>query len=735
MLKKHPLSFTLALALTGSALAQQGPQYTITDLGPIVGDDFTRAQAINNHGEAVGVSVGDQGLPTIWLPEPAYGLPTGPNALPGFPGTGGANAVSDAGHVTGSMPGTPYWPYVWDPVEGFIDLGALGAGNGVGRGVNSAGQVIGEMNGPGGDVIKLAFLYDGGEIVELPTFGGLYTRGEAINELGQAVGSAQYANPADPYNGDFAPALWLPEPAYGLPAGLHDLDTIPVERPVKGVVAKGINDLGQVVMWGDRFLDLGGAYTPLWIWLPEPDYGLPAGTTDLGFVDGLLGGTSWAQDISNRGEIVFRANWNPGATQFADYRATLWLQGQWYDLNEQIPAADQQVWLLDAARGINDHGQIVGEGFFNGELRGFLLTPVVDGPAACSADITGPGSSADGVVDALDYLLMIKQWGDCLDCEADITGPDEAPDGVVDALDFLALNAQWGDCPDLEADGACCFAFTGDCQQLSAGDCAFMGGSFTPGASCDSAPCIDTTGACCLFPLDECIQTSQLDCSVRHEAVWLGSGVDCATASCPAPATGDWIHDPHVIDVPYSGSGSTDTYTNRHDYDCVEPSWANDVVYAYTPTEDVTISITTCRFSLYDTKLYVYENDEDTVVACNEGACSSPLFPQNWLAAIDAVSLTRGQHVLHRGRRLDPGVGLLHARHRHHHPRRVLPARRDVLRGLGPRLRRRRRELDDGRNLRRLPRPAPWRVLRAERNMPAQPARVRVQRARRYLAG
>jgi hypothetical protein len=75
------------------------------------------------------------------------------------------------------------------------------------------------------------------------------------------------------------------------------------------------------------------------------------------------------------------------------------------------------------------------------------------GVATCAADIDGPGGEADGNVDALDFLLLIAQWGSpCVgSCEADITGPSPLlPDGNVDSLDFLLLVAQWGNpgnCP------------------------------------------------------------------------------------------------------------------------------------------------------------------------------------------------------------------------------------------------------------------------------------------------
>jgi len=47
------------------------------------------------------------------------------------------------------------------------------------------------------------------------------------------------------------------------------------------------------------------------------------------------------------------------------------------DLNGLIPAGAR--WLLTEARDINDSGQIVGTGIFDGQVRAFLLTPAGGG--------------------------------------------------------------------------------------------------------------------------------------------------------------------------------------------------------------------------------------------------------------------------------------------------------------------------------------------------------------------
>jgi hypothetical protein len=64
----------------------------------------------------------------------------------------------------------------------------------------------------------------------------------------------------------------------------------------------------------------------------------------------------------------------------------------------------------------------------------------------CPADITGLGGEPDGVIDILDFLELLAQWGSS-GC-ADFTGAAPGvPDGVVDILDFLELLASWGPCP------------------------------------------------------------------------------------------------------------------------------------------------------------------------------------------------------------------------------------------------------------------------------------------------
>src|SRR5262249_51645833 len=64
----------------------------------------------------------------------------------------------------------------------------------------------------------------------------------------------------------------------------------------------------------------------------------------------------------------------------------VYLDGTLYDLNSLLPA--NSGWTLTAAYGLNDAGQIVGTGTYNGDPSAFLLTPTslssVPEPSACA---------------------------------------------------------------------------------------------------------------------------------------------------------------------------------------------------------------------------------------------------------------------------------------------------------------------------------------------------------------
>ena len=100
--------------------------------------------------------------------------------------------------------------------------------------------------------------------------------------------------------------------------------------------------------------------------------------------------------------------------------------------------------------------------------------------------------------------------------------------------------------------------------------------------------------------------------------------------------TGDTIGDPFTMTgVPFSDTGNTCTFANDYDEICpYSGSTSPDVVYEYVCTADIAITVDLCA-SIYDTKTYVYENDEFTLVGCNDDACS-------FQSLLENVALTAG---------------------------------------------------------------------------------------------
>jgi probable HAF family extracellular repeat protein len=87
---------------------------------------------------------------------------------------------------------------------------------------------------------------------------------------------------------------------------------------------------------------------------------------------GTLGGSGGrAYGINSHGQVTGSADTTGDLTS----RAFLYTTGSgMVDLNSLIPPLSG--WVLDNARGINDAGQITGDGVIRGELHAFLLTPV-----------------------------------------------------------------------------------------------------------------------------------------------------------------------------------------------------------------------------------------------------------------------------------------------------------------------------------------------------------------------
>lgn len=100
--------------------------------------------------------------------------------------------------------------------------------------------------------------------------------------------------------------------------------------------------------------------------------------------------------------------------------------------------------------------------------------------------------------------------------------------------------------------------------------------------------------------------------NVPNQNIILQGGDDIASATL-------------ISSLPYTNTGTTEGYNDDYDEACPDASNSPDVVYSYAPVTNETVDIYLHRISFwpdstqgYDTKLFVYENDENTSVGCND---------------------------------------------------------------------------------------------------------------------
>lgn len=204
--------------------------------------------------------------------------------------------------------------------------------------INDAGEIVGEMTEDG--VNAHAFLWRKGVVTDIGSLQGGATTANMISKSGQIVGYSRTETR------NYHAFLWES-------GKMRDLGTLGGGYSE----ANGINDKGQVVGVANTINEVEHAC--LW----ESD-----GVYDLG-PDPRKGCTATSINIS--GQVVGGMQVGPKAN---DNHAAAWLDRTMYDLNNLI--APGSGWKLLWATGINDRGEIVGNGTVNGGTRAFLLVPI-----------------------------------------------------------------------------------------------------------------------------------------------------------------------------------------------------------------------------------------------------------------------------------------------------------------------------------------------------------------------
>ena len=393
----------LLLQLTFAA----SPRYEVIDLGTLGGNQSV-AQSINDEGQIVGWARKSVGFHYATLFDPTGGgknLDLGtlgfvppPSPLPFNRPYGGASSINDNGQIVG-------WAIHSSGSDRAAIFDATGYGNNIHLGtlsgynyswaasINGNGQIVGACAAVSRwfPTRNRATLFDptgSGNNIDLGTLGGDQSYACGINNIGQIVGAAENSS-GDPH------ATLFDSIRNG-----NNIDLAPLD------IASGaysINDNGQIVgeifksgYWHATLFDTTGN----------------GNNIDLGT---LGGDESCAISINQRGQIV---GWSQKGTGILDSYATLFDPtggGNNIDLNTLIdPACDL---TLISAHSINDHGWIVGKGYYiyNG-------VPPFSGPHA--------------------YLLIPQPI--IIYVDADATGANDGS-SWADAFNYLqdALTAAW----------------------------------------------------------------------------------------------------------------------------------------------------------------------------------------------------------------------------------------------------------------------------------------------------
>ena len=385
---------TQVVAQEQSATQEQKPdpaRYTITDLGTLEGGTFSQPFSINRYGLVSGSSNlpdGNQHA-TLWLEKLKVDI--------GAPGLGGPNSIAFGDN------------------DGFQSAGEA---------ETSTPDPNGEdFCGFGTHLTCLPFLWQDGEMSQLPTLGGDNGVAMAISNRGEVAGFAENSTPDPgcpaPQVLHFYPVVWEKGVIHKLPTFGGDPDG----------VAQEINDNGQVVggsgicaTFNTNFLyNLVPVHALLWE---------KGKATDLGNLGGKTGqaGGNIAYDINHQGEVVGNSDL-PGDTTFHAFlwtkttrmqdlgtlsgdvasvsisindassvvgasldakfnpRAFLWEKGEMTDLNTLI-AGHSPLYLLTGCS-INSRGEITGLGQTStGEIHTYLARPT---HGVATSESTSPG--------------------------------------------------------------------------------------------------------------------------------------------------------------------------------------------------------------------------------------------------------------------------------------------------------------------------------------------------------
>jgi probable HAF family extracellular repeat protein len=220
-----------------------GPSEGMRDLGVLSGKTKSWAYGMNDHAQVVGgsASIGDT---RPFLSDSINGI----QDLGLLPGTtqGIAGDINNSGEVVGSCTRIPF---LWNDARGLQVLETLAGTDSIAIAINDHGQIAGNSYTAEGFIH--ACLWDEFHRVhDLGTLPGRKTSSAlGINNYGDVVGSSMEWPQSDQHV-----FLWTV-------GAMHDLNSyLPPDSSWELLVAKDINDAGQIVGWGRVDLDGDGTF-------------------------------------------------------------------------------------------------------------------------------------------------------------------------------------------------------------------------------------------------------------------------------------------------------------------------------------------------------------------------------------------------------------------------------------------------------------------------------------------
>lgn len=304
-------------------------------------------------------------------------------------GSSGAD-VNNAGQIIGTVYSAGWQAFYWNGAStailgSFGGVDAFGRPQTLGNGLNDSAQLVGHSLTLLGET--MAFATNGSSLQPLGTLGGTYSSAAAINNSGQVAGTSTLAN------GWYRAFVWN--------GTMQDIGILSAACPQGGTSANDINNAGYVTGQSANAGCYGHAY--LWNGSTMQDLGTFGGRFSTGYAVNSLGHVVGRSELpSLNGDVAFL--WNGTSMQSLGYfphpfpasgafdindsgyivgysnrvgfggTAVLWEGGNMHVLNDLVNNLGG--WNLTNAMGINNIGQITGSGYFNGQERAFLLTPV-----------------------------------------------------------------------------------------------------------------------------------------------------------------------------------------------------------------------------------------------------------------------------------------------------------------------------------------------------------------------